>query len=327
MIVNDSLHMKLLVTGADGFVGRYLIEETLRHYGARAQVFATSLGSGKELLRDDRIAFHKLNIVDGRAVESAIVEFQPTHIVHLAAISHVPTATKDPKKVWQVNVMGTLVLLEALRKFAPDVTLLNISSSEIYGESFLSGNPVDETALLQPRNAYAKSKAAADVMVRQFTGDIKKNICARPFNHIGPRQSADFVVSAFASQIATIEKGNHLPELRVGNLEALRDFCDVRDVVRAYLALLDHSEKIDNGAAINICSGKPRSVRSILNDLTALSSVSFSVKQDENRIRPSDIPFAIGCGQKIKALTGWSPQISWEVTLRDILNYWRTQSE
>ena len=135
------------------------------------------------------------------------------------------------------------------------------------------------------------------------------------------------MVSAFASQIAAIENGSCAPELRVGNLEALRDFCDVRDVAKAYLDLLDAGEKIDNGSVFNICSGQPRSIRSVLGDLTALSSVKFSVKSDESKMRPSDTPIAIGCGKKIKALLGWSPQIPWEVTLRDVLNFWRARSE
>jgi GDP-4-dehydro-6-deoxy-D-mannose reductase len=316
----------LLITGANGFVGTHLIREALSRYGDRVNIRALSLGKSDSNVCDGRVDYQNLDITDARALEQAVQEFCPTHSIHLAAISHVPTAANDPQKVWQVNTIGTLNLLEAMRKFVPNATLLNISSSEVYGATFQSGKPVAESALLQPRNAYASSKAAAEIMVMQYKKDIKKIICARPFNHIGPGQSVDFVVSAFASQIAAIEKGARPPVLHVGNLEAVRDFCDVRDVACAYLELLDRAEVIESGSAINICSGNPRSIRSVLDNLIELSSIKFEVMRDEGRMRPSDTPYAIGCGKKMTDMLGWSPKYPWNETLRDVLDFWRRQN-
>jgi GDP-4-dehydro-6-deoxy-D-mannose reductase len=324
--VKEMPQNRLLITGADGFVGSYLIKEALHRYGDEIQIHAISLSEKGNALSDERVVFQSLDITDASALEDAVKEFCPASVIHLAAISHVPTATKNPQKVWLVNAMGTLNLLEAMRKYTPDATLLNISSSEIYGASFQSGKSVDESALLQPRNAYASSKAAADIMAMQYKHCIKKIIRARPFNHIGPGQPDDFVVPAFASQIAAIERGVHPPELRVGNLEAVRDFCDVRDVVCAYLELLENAKTIENSAAFNICSGKPRSIRSVLEDLTELSTAKFEITQDEGHMRLSETPYAVGCGKKMEDISGWSPKYPWDETLSDVLNFWRQKS-
>ena len=164
--MNTKNPIKLLITGASGFVGRHFISKALERYGDSVQIKALYFGGRDPFYDDKRVESQELNITSAKALKRVIEAFCPTAILHLAAISHVPTARKEPETVWHVNAIGTLRLVETLRKYYPDVTFLNVSSSEIYGGSFLSGNPVDEMALLQPRNAYASSKAAADILAR-----------------------------------------------------------------------------------------------------------------------------------------------------------------
>lgn len=317
---------RLLITGAGGFVGPHLIAAALERYGTNCCIIACTYENAVVGSIDGgRLSQHSVDILDRPALELLIEKSQPTHIIHLASISHVPTAAKDPTKVWQVNVMGTLNLLEAMRNAAPDAVLLFVSSSEIYGRSFQSGAALDEAALLQPRNHYAATKAAGDLMVAQYAETGIKTIRVRPFNHIGPGQSADFVVSAFASQIAAIEHGLHAPQLKVGNLDAARDFLDVRDVVAAYLDLLDRADEIESGTAFNICSGTSRPIREMLDKLVALSSTHCEVTVDPDRLRPSDTPVVAGDMTRLKALTGWQPRLEITSTLAAVLDDWRQQ--
>jgi nucleoside-diphosphate-sugar epimerase len=199
-----------------------------------------------------------------------------------------------------------------------------ISTSEVYGRSFTSGHALDESALLAPRNPYAVSKSAADLLAGQYSETGMKVIRMRPFNHVGPRQSADFVVSAFASQIAEIEKGLREPVLNVGNLEAKRDFLHVKDVVRAYIEVIKGADLIDPGEIFNVCSGTPRAIEDILRDLLAMSSLAISVQHDDSRMRPSDTPLAFGSAERLNSRLGWRPAIPWETTLLDTLEYWRS---
>lgn len=326
-MANVQSQRRLLITGAGGFVGRHLIREALLPDRSWGRIAAGGYQTGGPTSPiDARIEPQQLDITDRRHCDEVVATFRPTHVVHLAAISHVPTAAADPSAVWNVNVLGTLNLLESIRVNAAGAVFLFVSSSEVYGRSFQSGLALDETALLQPRNHYATTKAAADMMAGQYAEAGLRVIRVRPFNHIGPGQTPEFVVSSFASQIARIEKGLQPPLIKVGNLDAARDFLDVRDVVRGYIDLLEKSGDLPNGAVFNVCSGIARPIRSVLEELVALSNSPCEVALDPARLRRADTPKAIGIQDKLKRVTGWQPRHDLKATLSAILEDWRQRT-
>ena len=320
--MSDDALQRLLITGANGFVGSYLIEAFLNLAPAGSRCIGWGLESFGE--RRDRVTWQKVDLRNAESVDQAVAKARPSAVVHLAAISHVPTSYQDPELVWDVNLLGTLRLLRALESHAPDAVVILVSTSEVYGRSFATGEGLDENAILAPRNPYAASKSAADLLGGQYSETGMKVIRMRPFNHVGPRQSADFVVSAFASQIARIEKGLQEPVLNVGNLEAKRDFLHVKDVVRAYIEVIKGANIIEPGEIFNVCSGTPRAIEDILMDLLSMSSLAISVQHDDSRMRPSDTPLAFGSAERLKSRLGWRPTIPWDTTLLDTLEYWRS---
>ena len=253
----------------------------------------------------------------------AISVLQPDLVVHLAAQSHVPTSFEKPGLTWDINVMGTLHLFESIKTHAPDAGILFVSSSEIYGKSFLGGTPLKEDASFKPQNPYAASKAAADIMAGQYAEQGLRIIRMRPFNHIGVGQRSEFVVPAFASQIAKIESGQQEPVLLVGNLDAQRDFLNVVDVVSAYVLALENMDSLPPGLALNVCSGVPRRISDVLNCLLGLSQIDIQVRLDPLRMRPSDIPVAVGDCSALVNRINWSPKVTFKQTLQNILNEWR----
>jgi GDP-4-dehydro-6-deoxy-D-mannose reductase len=310
----------ILVTGATGFVGPYLLEALRSHPKfADATVYVWKYRSGETCGADP----YHVDICDSVAVEASIQSLKPTHIIHLAAQSHVPTSFENPRLTWDINVMGTLNLFEAVKTHVPHALLLYISSSEVYGRSFQKGIPLQESTLLQPQNPYASSKAAADIMAGQYAAQGLQVVRLRPFNHIGPGQSEQFVASAFASQIARIEAGLQPPVIEVGNLDSRRDFLDVRDVVRAYTLALESFAKLTPGMAVNLCSGKSVRIGDLLNQLLELSACDIKIKYASERMRASDIPVALGNYAAAGEYLGWCPQISINDSLRQLLDYWR----
>jgi GDP-4-dehydro-6-deoxy-D-mannose reductase len=251
----------------------------------------------------------------------------PFHVVHLAAISHVPPSFANPQLTWQTNVLGSVNLMEALRLHAPEAFTLYVSSSEVYGASFKQGLAVDEQTACQPMNPYAASKLAGEIAVNEYFRQGMRGVVARPFNHIGENQSPDFVTASFARQIAMAEAGLQPPMIQVGNLEARRDFLDVRDVCNAYLQLLRPLRKSTEPArCFNIASGQTHRIGDILEALLAMSSQAINIEQDPERLRPSDIPVATGSSLAIKQATGWQPTTPLHETLERLLQYWRTRS-
>lgn len=306
--------MKILVTGAGGFVGGYLSRLLKKH---QHEVFTLDVNRGGQ--GETRI--HSVNILDRDSLEYCLSEVQPDAVVHLAAISNIPLAWENPGLVTDVNIRGTVNVLQALYRVNPKAKLLSIGSGDEYGLAAKAGNPLSEQVLCQPQNPYAISKYAAERMVVQLGKKYGMNvICTRSFNHFGPGQARGYVVADFSSQIAMIEQGGQASVLRVGDLTACRDFTFVEDVVAAYAALLE--QDVENGV-YNVCSGKARSVQEILDYLVSQSKVKIVVEKEPSLMRPSDVPFFVGDFTKIREATGWEPHGDFYQGLRETLDYWR----
>jgi GDP-4-dehydro-6-deoxy-D-mannose reductase len=295
----------ILVTGAAGFVGRHLL---------------TALSAAYP---DVTLHTRSFDLRDAAAVERAVQDADPHVCVHLAAVSAIAEAQNNPDSAWQVNLHGTLYLARALLRHAPGCQMLFVSSSDIYGATFRSGVALDEAALLAPMNAYAETKAAADLAMGSMAARGLRVIRLRPFNHIGPGQSAAFVVASFARQIARIEAGLQDPVLQVGNLDTWRDFLDVRDVCAAYVACIDRRDVIEPGTILNIASGHPRRVGDVLRELATLAVVEMEIRVDRSRVRDTDILKACGDASRAHEILGWASKIPWPETLRDVLANWQ----
>ncbi len=300
--------MRALVTGATGFVGTYLVE-ALR-------------SNGHEVLPcggpQDEMAL-PVDITDAAAVRAAIDLARPDVVFHLAAMAFVPDALADPRAAYEINTIGTAVVARAIREYGNEqntsVRLMFTSSADVYGAQPPDAFPLREDRALAPANPYAASKAAAEMLLLGETASFGLDaVIARSFNHIGPGQSDRFVVATFAAQLAAIARGGP-PQLYVGNLDAKRDFLDVRDVVRAYMALAEHGRA---GEVYNVCSGAARSIRDVLRELIIAAHVPVEVRDDPARMRPSDVPLFVGDASKLHRCTGWEPQIAFTASIRDI---------
>jgi nucleoside-diphosphate-sugar epimerase len=298
---------RILVTGASGFVAGHLVP-ALRAAFPAAELALCGAGHGA------------LDITDRAAVIQAVRRARPEACIHLAAISAIGAARQDPELAWRVNLMGTLHLAEAVRELG--CLLVYASSAEIYGASFRAGVPLDETALPAPQNTYAATKAAADLALGALAADGLRVVRLRPFNHTGPGQTEAFVVPAFAAQAARIAAGLQPPVLKVGNLDARRDFLDVRDVCAAYVAAIARAETLPPGAILNIASGTSHRIGDILTALLRLAGIAPRIEPDPARMRPSDIPTASGDARLACAALGWTAAIPWQTTLRDVLADW-----
>jgi len=250
-----------------------------------------------------------------------MMDVRPDYVFHLAAQSFVPASWTSPAATFEINVVGSCNLFEAIRAAKIDPIIQIACSSEEYGLVKKDEVPIKETNPLRPLSPYGVSKLAMDFMGYQYFQSYGMRIIrTRAFNHTGPRRGEVFVCSSFAKQIAEIEAGIKKPILLVGNLEAIRDFTDVRDMVKAYwLAVL----KGKPGEVYNIASGRGVKISWVLDKLLSFSKVKITVKKDPARMRPSDVPILIGEAKKFRKQTGWEPKIKLEQTLKDILNYWR----
>ena len=311
---------KIFITGIEGFVGKYLVEELQRNdYEVSGLYFHSA---PIDHLKAFDLHLFAGDVVDRENFWRDLDYFHPDAVVHLAGMTFVPQANRNPIDAWQVNLMGTLNLLEWSRQKKPDTKILIVSSGEVYGapksESEL---PFTENSCFNPQNIYASTKAALDFAAQQYIKIWESPIIiARPFNHIGPGQSANFVTAAFARQIARIMQRKQEPIVRVGNLSAERDFTDVRDVVRAYRLLL---EKIESGI-FNICSGRTIKIRAILDKFIELAEIDVEVEIDKEKFRPVDVPKIFGSHDKLSKSTGWNPQIPIQQSLSDILRWWQS---
>jgi GDP-4-dehydro-6-deoxy-D-mannose reductase len=261
------------------------------------------------------------DLKDMGSLKKCLAEVQPDRIFHLAAQSFVPTSWKCPAETFAINAVGQINLFESILSLGISPKIQIAGSSEEYGLVNSDEVPMKETNPLRPLSPYAVSKVAQDLLGWQYFKSYGlKVIRTRGFNHTGPRRGEVFICSNFAKQIVEIEKKKREPVLYVGNLEAKRDFTDVRDMVRAYWLLL---EKGEPGEVYNLGTGKTYSMKEILDMLLAISGVEVKIEVDPDRLRPSDVPVLLSDSSKFKQLTGWEPRISFDQSLQDLLDYWR----
>ena len=307
---------KGLVIGAAGFVGNFLINEMCCN---NIEAYATKLPYEK--FENPNVKVYDLDILDKDAIVSLLFEVRPDYIFHLAAQSSVGMAWKNPGLTVDVNIKGSLNVMDALRELFYKPRVLMIGSGEEYGHIQPNETPITETNLLRPGNIYAATKACQNMIASIYAKayDLKL-VLVRAFNHIGPGQAPMFVVSDFCKQVAEIEKGLREPIMKVGNLAAKRDFTDVRDVVKAYVKLVLLGE---SGETYNVGRGNAREIGEILDMIVSMSSAEINVEIDPNKIRPVDVPIIEADITKLNQLTGWTPQIPLEQTIQETLDYWR----
>lgn len=337
--------MRVLVTGIAGFAGSHLTEyllgapsrpETGGKHAAEGQrassefaPVAPQLAVHGIIHRHDRrirhlrehLSLHRGDLRNAVWVNDVVAEVAPDYVIHLAAWSDVGGSWQQPWTTYELNLQCQLNLLEALRRHAPATRCLVITSNEVYGLLQPADLPVHEDVPFRPNSPYGVSKVAQDMMAFQYWNSHQMPILrVRSFNHIGPGQADDFVASAFARQIAEIEAGLRPPVVEVGNLEARRDFTDVRDVVAAYWQILHQGTP---GGVYNLGSGRSYSVHQILNWLLGMSSVAIETRVDTARLRPSDVPDSVCDARRLQAATGWAPHVPIEQSLHDLLDSWR----
>ena len=306
--------MKALVTGAAGFAGRHLCA-TLQAGGH--EVVAAGLRDGAP---PAGARWHDLDVTDAAASRALLAAERPGWVFHLAGFAHVGRAEAAPDECLRVNFGGTRALPEAALACTPRPRVLLVSSSEVYGRVPEAEQPAAEDRPLRPSTIYAVSKAAAEMAGQHAAARGLDVVILRPFNHVGPGQSDDFVASAFAHQLARIEAGAQEPVLRVGNLSAVRDLCDVRDVVAAYVRAAQAGRP---GETYNVTTGRAVAVSEILETLRALVRTPVRVETDPARLRPVDVPLFHGSGEKLRRDTGASLTLDLRRTLADVLDYWR----
>ncbi len=302
--------MRALITGGRGFVGGWLA----RHL--------TDAG-------DDVVVIDKeVEITDPGALVEALALARPDAIYHLAALTHVGQSWDEPLEVFSVNILGTGALLAAARQCGSDPVVLVTSSAEVYGAvTDPALLPLTELSPPAPLTPYAASKLAAEALGLQGAlGHGQRVVMARPFNHIGAGQSPNFAVAGLARRIVEAERTG-AATIPVGNLAARRDFTDVRDVVRAYRLLVEAARNGDgaNGAVYNVCSGVDVSIQEIVDGLLAVSGSSVGLEVDPSLVRPVEVPVLRGSASRLTSLTGWRPEIGLDETLRDVVDYWRSQ--
>lgn len=318
--------MKVLITGITGFVGSHLVEYCLKKdnvqvYGIKR--WRSPLDNLSGIV--DKVKLIDCDLRDENSVVLAIQETKPERIFHLAAQSYVQTSYTAPRDTLETNIIGTLNLLEAVRHAGIDPLIHICSSSEVYGQVYENEIPITENNPLRPQSPYAVSKVGEDLLSYQYFKSYNlRTIRTRAFTHTGPRRGAVFAESSFAKQIAEIEAGEKEPVIYVGNLDSVRTFMDVRDIVNAYWLAL---EKGIPGEVYNIGGEVTKKVGDMLNTLLDLSPVGKKIKVevDARLLRPSDVTLQIPSTEKFRGQTGWKPTTPFEKTMIDLLDYWRSK--
>lgn len=311
--------MKALIIGAAGFVGSYLIQHLKDdlHW----EVIATKLP--QETITIEDIEIYNLDILKKDCILPLLQSIHPDMILHLAAQSSVGVSWKNPALTIDINIKGSIYVLDAIRELDYKPRVLLIGSGEEYGHILPTETPIHEETILRPGNIYAATKACQNMLGKIYADAYQMDIISvRAFNHIGPNQAPLFVVSDFCKQVAEIEVGQKEPVIYVGNLSAARDFTDVRDVVRAYGLLLQHGIA---GETYNVGSGHAIKIENILNQILLQSKVTIQVEVDSTKLRPVDVPIIEADTTKLYQCTKWKPEISIDETISDVLDYWRNQ--
>ena len=294
--MQDVATKKLLLIGGKGFAGRHVASMSGLH-----EVVST----GREC-----------DVRDYGSVVRLIEEERPDRVIHLAAVTTLAESFENPRMALDVNFGGVFNVLSALQESGFEGEMLFVSSSEVYGPVDENELPVGEDRLPRPKSPYAVGKIAAEALCCQWQGDFKI-VVARPFNHIGPGQSQRFSIPNFARQISDIKLGFAEPVISVGDIDISRDFADVRDVARAYLLLL---EKGRSGEIYNVCSGRDRTIRSLIEQMCEIAGVEVEFRMDPSRVRGNEQRRVVGNHGKISSATGWAPELSMDVTLSDLLH-------
>lgn len=314
---------KVLITGVTGFAGSHLVDYLLTRNDCEIHGIWRwrSRTENIEHLLPGQMTLHECELRDATSTYDTIAKIKPDWIFHLAAQSFVPTSWVAPTESLSTNILAQVNIFEAVRRLGLKTRIQLACSSEEYGMVYPDEVPIKETNPLRPLSPYAVSKVAQDMLGYQYWMSWQvDSVRTRGFNHEGPRRGPVFVASDFAKQIADIEKGKKAPVLHVGNLDAKRDFTDVRDMVRAYVLAL---EKCEPGEVYNICRGQCWTIRETLDMLLSHTQAKIEVKQDPARLRPSDVQILLGDNSKFVKQTGWQPVIPFEQTLQDMLEYWR----
>jgi len=315
--------VRVLVTGAGGFVGPYLVR-ALAAKGHEVHGLVRSAAVPTRLA-ELSVVTHRGDLLDGSGIDTIVADVAPDAICHLAALSFVPDAERDPQTAYRVNVDGTLAVLSALRVHVPKARLLFVGSSDAYGAVLDDELPIDEDVPLRPLTVYGASKAAADLTASQWGRAYGLDVVrVRPFNHAGPGQGPSFVCPALAKQVADIEAGRQAPVLRIGNLDPVRDLSDVRDVAAGYVALLERGMP---GHVYNLCSGVGRSICEVVDVFRSLARVPIDVVQDPALVRRVEVPRVVGSAERATADTGWHPAIPFERTAAELLAWWRDDGQ
>lgn len=304
---------RILVTGAGGLAGSHLVQ----HLAAAHEVVAWARAEpSPELARLGR--WQHVDMLDRTRVREAVRELKPSHVYHCAGVTHVARSVADSAAALAGNVLATHHLLDALRHAGSQARVLIPGSATVYAPSEL---PLDEDAPVAPATPYALSKLAQEqlalLVCRQDGIEV---VLTRSFNHTGPRQAPDFMAPSIARQVALIERAAMEPVISVGNVEARRDLTDVRDVVRAYQALMDSGAV---ATPYNVASGVGHTVRAVVDALVARARVPIRVETDPARLRARDTPTVIGNPARLRTATGWQPEIAFDRMLDDLLDYWR----
>ena len=315
------MRKKALITGITGFAGSHMAEFLLKE-GFEVYGICRWRANRENIVHlNDKVKLIEADLLDPHSLERLIFEVRPDFIFHLAGQSFVLASWTSPAVTLETNVVGPANLFEAVRHAQINPSIQIACSSEEYGLVKPDEVPIKETNPLRPLSPYAVSKVAMDYLGYQYFKSYgMKIVRTRGFNHTGPRRGEVFAESSFAKQIAEIEKRKLEPVISVGNLEALRDYTDVRDMVRGYFLA---ATKGKPGEVYNICQGKAWKIADVLDYLISLSKVRVKVKKDPLRMRPSDVPILLGDNTKFRRQTGWKPKISLEKTFKDLLNFWR----
>jgi GDP-4-dehydro-6-deoxy-D-mannose reductase len=295
--------MRVFVTGASGFVGRRLVPRLL--------------DAGHTVRGTDR----ELDVTRPEALASALADWPPDAVIHLAALSSVAVSWREPELCYRINFLGARHLLEAVRGHCPRARVLLIGSADQYAATRPRARPFDESMPLRPRSPYARAKAAAELLGQRHAAEGLDVVRVRAFNHTGAGQSDDFVVSSFARQLAEIRRGEREPRMRVGNLDSVRDFLHVDDVIRAYLALLDPAVPAD---VYNVASERAASIRDVLEGLASIAGITPEVEVDPERWRETD--WLVGDASRLRHATRWQPRVALETILQELFDHWLSQA-